>query len=59
MNQNLCPRRRWGKTNLSIPVITLGGDGFGNKFGRVTDDEAFALLKRAVELGVNHFPLQQ
>lgn len=54
-----CPRRRWGKTNLSIPVITLGGDGFSNKFGHVTDEDACALIRRAVDLGANHFDLSR
>ena len=52
---NCCPRRRWGKTELSIPVIPFGTQGFGNHFGPVTDDEAKALIRRAVDLGVNHF----
>jgi D-threo-aldose 1-dehydrogenase len=52
---NCCPRRRWGKTELSIPVIPFGTQGFGNHFGPVTDDEAKTLIRRAVDLGVNHF----
>jgi D-threo-aldose 1-dehydrogenase len=50
-----CPRRRWGKSELSIPVIPFGTQGFGDNFGKVTDDEAFALVRHAVDLGVNHF----
>ena len=49
------PRRRWGKSNLSVPVIPFGTQGFGNNFGPVADDEAVALIHRAIELGVNHF----
>lgn len=49
------PRRRLGKTNLDIPVIPFGTQGFGNHFGFVTDEEAIALVKHAVALGVNHF----
>jgi D-threo-aldose 1-dehydrogenase len=52
---NCCPRRRWGKTELSIPVIPFGTQGFGDNFGPVTDAEAMALVRRAVDLGVNHF----
>ena len=52
---NCCPRRRWGKTELSIPVIPFGTQGFGNHFGPVTDNAAKALIRRAVDLGVNHF----
>jgi aryl-alcohol dehydrogenase-like predicted oxidoreductase len=50
-----CPRRRWGKSELMIPVIPFGTQGFGDNFGKVTDDEAMALVQRAVDLGVNHF----
>jgi aryl-alcohol dehydrogenase-like predicted oxidoreductase len=49
------PRRRWGKSNLLIPVIPFGTQGFGNLFGPVADNEAVALIHRAIELGVNHF----
>ncbi len=49
------PRRRWGKTNLSIPIVPFGTQGFGNNFGPVTDDEAAALIRHAVDIGVNHF----
>jgi aryl-alcohol dehydrogenase-like predicted oxidoreductase len=50
-----CPRRRWGKSELSIPVIPFGTQGFGDNFGPVTDEEACGLIRRAVDLGVNHF----
>ncbi len=49
------PRRRLGKTNLNIPVIPFGTQGFGNNFGPVSDDEAIVLIKHAIILGVNHF----
>ena len=49
------PRRIWGKTGLSIPVIPFGTQGFGDNFGPVTPEEAMALMRRAVDLGVNHF----
>ncbi len=49
------PRRRWGRSELSIPVIPFGTQGFGNMFGPVADDEAVRLIHRAIELGVNHF----
>jgi aryl-alcohol dehydrogenase-like predicted oxidoreductase len=49
------PRRRWGKSNLSIPVIPYGTQGFGDHFGAVAADEAVALIHDAVEVGVNHF----
>ena len=49
------PRRRWGKSNLSIPVIPYGTQGFGDHFGAVSADEAVTLIHDAVEAGVNHF----
>src|SRR5687768_6928297 len=49
------PRRRWGKSGLSIPVIPFGTQGFGNNFGPVADEAAVALIHRAVALGVDHF----
>lgn len=55
LKKNCCPRRRWGKTGLSIPVIPFGTQGFGNNFGPVSDEEAARLIRRAVDLGVNHF----
>lgn len=55
LTKNCCPRRRWGKTGLSIPVIPFGTQGFGNNFGPVSDEEACGLIRRAVDLGVNHF----
>jgi len=49
------PRRRLGKTELSIPVIPFGTQGFGNNFGFVSDENAVTLIKHAVSIGVNHF----
>ncbi len=49
------PRRRWGKSEISIPVIPFGTQGFGNHFGSVSDDEACELIRFAVDIGVNHF----
>ncbi len=31
------PRRRWGKSELEIPVVPYGTQGFGNNFGPVSD----------------------
>lgn len=53
--QPALPRRRLGKTNLSVPVIPFGTQGFGNNFGFVADEKAVALIKHAIKLGVNHF----
>lgn len=49
------PRRRLGRTELSIPVVPFGTQGFGNHFGFVSDEDAVALIKHAVSIGVNHF----
>lgn len=54
-NEFNVPRRRWGKSNIEIPVIPFGTQGFGNNFGFVSDDDACALIRRAVDIGVNHF----
>lgn len=51
----MVPRRRWGRSEISIPVIPFGTQGFGNNFGPVADQEAVQLVHHAVELGVNHF----
>lgn len=53
--QGRVPRRRWGRSAISIPVIPYGTQGFGDNFGAVSDDEATRLVRRAIELGVNHF----
>jgi aryl-alcohol dehydrogenase-like predicted oxidoreductase len=54
-NGGRVPRRRWGKSNISIPVIPFGTQGFGNAFGDVADAEAVRLIHHSIELGVNHF----
>ena len=55
LSNKICPRRRWGKTELSIPVIPFGTQGFGDNFGHVSIDESMELIRHAVDLGVNHF----
>ena len=49
------PRRRLGRTGLEIPVIPFGTTALGGNFGFVADDDAVALVKHAVSLGINHF----
>ena len=49
------PRRRLGRTELSIPVVPFGTQGFGNNFGFVSDEDAVALVKHSVSIGMNHF----
>jgi len=55
MIQHKMPRRIWGKTGCSIPVIPLGTAGFGSVHGLVSEESAFELMKRAVDLGIDHF----
>ena len=55
--------RRFGKTLLNLPVLTAGGMRFqaswnGGETDKVTDEEqanVAACLRRALELGINHF----
>src|SRR4051794_30038117 len=54
-NLSPIPRRRWGRSGLTIPVTPFGTQGFGNMFGPVAEEEATRLVARAIELGVNHF----
>lgn len=49
------PRRIWGRTGLSVPVISFGTQGFGNNFGDVSNEQAVLLIRRAIDLGINHF----
>lgn len=48
------PRRRWGRSELQIPVIPFGSQGFGNLFGPVAKQQTVELVHRAIALGVNH-----
>lgn len=49
------PRRRLGRTEMMIPVIPFGTQGFGNNFGPVSDEEAIDLVKYSISVGANHF----
>ena len=51
------PRRRWGKSNIQIPVIPFGTQGFGNNFGFVSDDDACKLIRVDVMLTFNDYNL--
>ncbi|HJS96471.1 MAG TPA: aldo/keto reductase [Solirubrobacteraceae bacterium] len=55
-------RRRLGRSELIIPRVALGCGNFGGigsapeLFGQgLTDDEAFALMDAAFEMGIDHF----
>jgi aryl-alcohol dehydrogenase-like predicted oxidoreductase len=45
------PRRAFGKTGVELTVIGLAS----GRFPLITPDEAVALCRRAVELGINYF----
>jgi predicted aldo/keto reductase-like oxidoreductase len=45
------PRRMFGKTGVELTVIGLAS----GRFPLITPDEAVALTRRAVELGINYF----
>lgn len=47
------PKRSLGKTGFSVAALALGGQGVLERNGR--EDEAVALIRRALELGVNYF----
>lgn len=46
-------KRKLGKTGVDVTLIGLGGEGVLRTFGH--DDEARALINRALDLGINYF----
>ncbi|KAL1522135.1 hypothetical protein AB1Y20_021776 [Prymnesium parvum] len=53
------PRRRLGKTGLSVTVVSLGGVGLGGTepdelYGGVSDEVAIATVHRAIARGINY-----
>jgi aryl-alcohol dehydrogenase-like predicted oxidoreductase len=52
MNMKI-PVRTLGKTGARVTVLGLGGEGVLRTFGH--DREAYALINRAIDLGVNYF----
>jgi aryl-alcohol dehydrogenase-like predicted oxidoreductase len=47
------PVRILGKTNMEVTVLGLGGEGVLRTVGH--DREAYALINRAIDLGINYF----
>jgi aryl-alcohol dehydrogenase-like predicted oxidoreductase len=45
--------RNLGETGMRVSEISLGTWAFGEGWGTVSDDESYAALNRAVDLGVN------
>jgi aryl-alcohol dehydrogenase-like predicted oxidoreductase len=46
-------KRKLGKTGVNVTLLGLGGEGVLRTFG--DDDEACALINRALDLGINYF----
>ncbi len=47
------PKRTLGKTGVEVTVIGLGGEGILRTFGY--EQEAYRLINRAIDLGINYF----
>jgi aryl-alcohol dehydrogenase-like predicted oxidoreductase len=45
--------RNLGKTGMRVSEISLGTWAFGGEWGMVSDEESYATLNRAIDLGVN------
>ncbi len=46
------PKRRLGKTGMEVTILGLGGEGVLRTFGH--DKEAYSLINRALDLGINY-----
>lgn len=46
-------RRKLGKTELELPILSFGASSLGQEFRSVTLDEVFASIRTALELGMN------
>jgi aryl-alcohol dehydrogenase-like predicted oxidoreductase len=47
------PKRTLGKTGAEVTIMGLGGEGVLRTFGR--EREAYGLINRAIDLGINYF----
>jgi aryl-alcohol dehydrogenase-like predicted oxidoreductase len=45
--------RNLGETGMQVSAISLGTWAFGSEWGAVSDEESYATLNKAVDLGVN------
>jgi len=52
-NPNFLPKRPLGKTGEEITILGLGGEGLLRTYDE--EDEAIALVDRAIELGITYF----
>jgi L-galactose dehydrogenase len=46
-------RRKLGKTDLELPILSFGASSLGQEFRSVTLDEVFASIRTALELGMD------
>jgi len=49
----MIPRRRLGKTNVDVTILGLGGEGVLRTYGH--EREAYELINRAIDFGINYF----
>ncbi len=49
------PRKRLGRANIDVSVLSLGGTGLGGLYRPVPEDTAVATIHRALDLGINYF----
>ena len=49
----MIPKRRLGKTNVDVTILGLGGEGILRSYGH--EREAYELINRAIDLGINYF----
>jgi aryl-alcohol dehydrogenase-like predicted oxidoreductase len=49
----ILPKRRLGKTEEKVTILGLGGEGILRSYGY--DREAYALINRAIDLGITYF----
>lgn len=47
------PKRKLGKTGIEVTIMGLGGEGILRTYGY--DEEAYGLINRAIDLGINYF----
>ncbi len=46
-------KRRFGKTGIDVTILGLGGEGVLRTYGN--EKEAYALINKAIDLGINYF----
>src|SRR5258708_38307044 len=49
----MVPKRRLGKTDLHLPILSFGASSLGQEFRSVKLDEALAIVRVALDCGLN------